>query len=321
MRSWIRTLAAAAAALLFTAGAHAQADRTLRILVGFPPGGSVDVSARLIAERMAADLKRPVVVDNKPGAGGRIAAELLKNSPLDGTTMMLSPIGVPVIAPLTFSKLAYDPAVDLAPVAPVATFEFALSVGATHPAKSLPELLAWFRANPQQANFGSPAAGSLPHFFGVLISRNANVDMVHVPFTGGAPLVNAMIGGQVASGIDAMVDHIEFHRAGRLRILAVSGTARHPLLPDVPTFGESGVPGVGGGGWFGMYAPGRTPPDQLQALNAALNRALQSPELKERFARLGLIATGGTPADLATIARRDTDVWAPVIKASGFRGD
>jgi len=314
---------AVAGAALFVAAmlAQAQVDKPVRLLVGFAPGGSADIAARLIAERLAAELKQNVVVENKPGAGGRIAATMLKDAAPDGSTLMLAPIVVPVLAPLVFSKLAYDPLADFAPVAHVANFQFGLSVNAGHPAKSVQDLVAWFKANAAQANFGSPAPGSLPHFFGVMISRGAGIDLVHVPFNGGGPLMNALVGNQVSSGIDTLVDQIEMHRGGKTRILATSGAARSPLLPDVPTFAEAGLKGVEGTSWFAVYAPAKTSAATVRQLNAAVNKALEAPEVKERFAKLGLEPTGGSAADLAAIMKRDTERWGPVVKASGFKGD
>lgn len=318
-RRQLASVALSACALFATSGAQAQS--TVRLLVGFAPGGSADIAARLISERMAAELKQPVVVENKPGAGGRIAAEQLKNAAPDGNTLMLTPIVVPVLAPLVFAKLPYDTNADFAPVAHVANFQFGLSVNASHPAKTVSELVGWFKAQPAKANFGSPAPGSLPHFFGVMLARGAGLDLVHVPFNGGGPLMNALVGNQVSSGIDTLVDQIEMHRGGKIRIMATSGATRSPLLPDVPTFAEAGLKGVEGTSWFAMYAPAKTPEATIRTLNASINRALASAELREKFAKLGLEPTGGTPADLAAVMKRDTDRWAPVVKASGFRAD
>ena len=321
MKTWIQWAAGFAASLALAAAAQAQADKPVRLLVGFPPGGSADIAARLLTERIGAELKQPVVVDNKPGAGGRIAAELLKNAAPDGTTLLLTPIVVPVLAPLVFSRLAYNPTTDFAPVGQVANFQFAISVNAAHPAKNVQDLVAWYKANPALANYGTPGAGSLPHFFGVMLANGAGIDLVHVPFNGGGPLMNALVGNQVSAAIDTMVDQIELMRSGKIRMLATSGATRSPLLPEVPTIVESGFKGVEGTSWFALYAPAKTPPATIQQLNAALNKALAAPELRERFIKLGLEPTGGSPAELAAIMQRDTERWAPVIKASGFRGD
>jgi tripartite-type tricarboxylate transporter receptor subunit TctC len=321
MQALIRNTLAAIAVLAIAAGAQAQVNTPVRILVGFAPGGSADVAARLIGERMAAELKQPVLIENRPGAGGRIAAEAMKNAPADGSTIMLAPVVVPVLAPLVYTKLAYNPATDFAPVAPVASFQFALSVAAAHPAKNVAELIAWLKANPKEANFGSPAPGSLPHFFGVMINSGAGLDMVHVPFNGGGPLMNALVGNQVSSAIDTLVDQVEMHRGGKTRVLATSGAQRSPLLADVPTFAEAGLKGVEGTGWFAVFAPAKVPAATVAQLNAAVNKALASPEVREKFAKLGLEITGGSAADLAALIKRDSDRWAPVVKASGFKGD
>ncbi len=316
-----RKLTLALSLALLSLASFAQVDKPVKLLVGFAPGASTDTAARLLAERMKDELKQPVTVDNKPGAAGRIAAEMLKNAPADGSTILITPIVVPVLAPLVFSKLTYDPVADFAPVAHVANFQFALSVNATHPARTLQELVAWFKANPTQANYGTPAPGSLPHFFGVMLARDAGLDLVHVPYNGGGPLMTALVGNQVSSGIDTLVDQIELQRSGKIRLLATSAAQRSPLLPDVPTFGEAGLKGVEGTAWFAVYAPARTPEATVRQLNAAINKALAVPELRERFGKLGLEPTGGTPADLTAAMKRDTERWAPVVKASGFRGD
>jgi tripartite-type tricarboxylate transporter receptor subunit TctC len=313
--------ALAAALWLCAVAASAQVDRPVKILVGFAAGGSADIAARLLAERMQPELKQPVVVDNKPGAAGRIAAELLKNAAPDGGTIMLTPIVVPVLAPLVFSKLSYDPVADFAPVARVADFQFGLSVNAANPIRSVSELITWSKFNASLANYGTPAPGSLPHFFGVQIAKATGIDYVHVPFNGGAPAINALIGNQVGFVIDNVVDGIEMHRAGKTRMLATSGAARSVLLPEVPTFAEAGLAGIEGVGWFAVYAPAKTPEPVVRQLNAAINKALAAPELRERFVRLGLEPTGGTPSDLAAVMQRDSERWAPVVKASGFRAD
>ena len=301
--------------------ARAQAERTLRILVGFPPGGSIDIVARLLAEKMKDELKANVLVENKPGAGGRVAADLLKAAPADGSTFMLAPVVVPVLAPLVFSKLNYNPATDFAPVGHVCNFNFALSVPASLPVKTVSEFVAWLKANPQKANFGSPAPGSLPHFFGEMLSREAQASMVHVPFAGGAALMTALMGGQVSAGIDVVLEALEAHRAGKVRMLAVSGEKRSGVLPEIPTFRESGFPNIVASGWFAMYAPARTPEASVTAVNRALNKALGHPEVLDRFGKLALDAGGGSPADLARLEQASTARWAPVVKATGFRAD
>jgi tripartite-type tricarboxylate transporter receptor subunit TctC len=311
-------MALAAAGCLPAAWAQ---DRTLRVLVGFPPGGSIDIVSRLLAEKMKDDLKANILIDNKPGAGGRLAADMLKSSPADGSVMMITPVVVPVLAPLVFSKLNYNPATDFTPVGHVCSFNFALAVPVSVPARTVPEFVAWLKANPSKANFGSPAAGSLPHFFGEMLSREAKADMVHVPFAGGAAMMTALMGGQVSAGIDVLLEALEAHRSGKVRIIAVSGEKRSAVVPEVPTFREQGFPNIVASGWFGMYAPARTPEAVITATNRALVKALTHPEVLERFGKLALEPGGGTAADLARLEQASTARWAPVVKATGFRAD
>jgi tripartite-type tricarboxylate transporter receptor subunit TctC len=316
-----RQFTALAAAASLMPLAHAQADKTLKVLVGFPPGGSIDIVSRVLAEKMKDDLKLNIVIENRAGAGGRVAADLLKASPADGSVVMITPIVVPVLAPLVFSKLNYNPATDFAPVGHVCNFNFALSVPASLPVKNVAEFVTWLKANPQKANFGSPAPGSLPHFFGEMLSRDAKADMVHVPFAGGSALMNALMGGQVSAGIDVLLEALEAHKSGKVRILAISGDKRSAVLPDVPTFKESGFPNIVASGWFAMYAPAKTPAASIEAINRALNKALTHPEVLDRFGKLALEAGGGSAADLTKLEQASTARWAPVVKATGFRAD
>ena len=319
-RTLIASLAAAAA--LATAGtASAQADRTLRILVGFPAGVSIDVVTRIISEKMKDELKRPVIVDNRGGAGGRLAADLLKAAAPDGNTVMVTPIVVPVLAPMVFSKLSYNPETDFTPVGRVCDFGFALAVPANSPIKNVKDYAAWLKANPQQANFGSPAAGSLPHFFGIMFGNAVGVDMVHVPFNGGAALQTAVLGGHAPAGIDVVMEWQQNAKAGKVQVLATSGAQRSKVMPEVPTFREQGYPDLVGHGWFAMYAPAKTPAAQVEEINRALNKALASPEVRERFAALGLEAGGGSAADLQKTMADDTRRWGPVVRKSGFKAD
>lgn len=321
IRRKVLTTLALASSLLAGTSAFAQADKTLRILVGFPAGVSIDVVTRILTEKMKDELKRTVIVDNRPGAGGRLAADLLKAAAPDGNTVMITPIVVPVLAPLVFNKLGYNPESDFAPVGKVCDFSFALAVPANAPVKTLKEYAAWLKTNPQQANFGSPAAGSLPHFFGVMIGSALNVDMVHVPFNGGAALQTAVIGGHAPAGIDVVMEWQQNAKAGKVTILATSGAQRSKVMPDVPTFKEQGFPDAVGQGWFAMYAPAKTPAAAIDEINKALNKALAHPEVRERFASLGLEPGGGTPADLQKTMQEDTKRWGPIVKKSGFKAD
>ena len=320
-RRTLITSLALATSLLAAVPASAQSDKTLRVIVGFPAGVSIDVVTRIVAEKMKDELKRPVIVDNRPGAGGRLAADLLKSAAPDGNTVMVTPIVVPVLAPMVFSKLSYNPETDFAPVGKVCDFSFALAVPANSPVKNLKDYAAWLKANPQQANFGSPAAGSLPHFFGVMIGTALKVDMVHVPFNGGAALQSAVLGGHAPAGIDVVMEWQQNAKAGKVTVLATSGAQRSKVMPDVPTFKEQGFPEAVGQGWFAMYAPAKTPTAAIDDINKALNKALATPEVRERFAGLGLDVGGGSAADLQKTMQDDAKRWAPVVRKSGFKAD
>jgi len=292
----------------------------VRIIVGFAPGGSSDLAARIIADKLKDALGVPVVVDNKAGAGGRIAAEALKNAAPDGNTLLLTPIVVPVLAPLLFKNLPYDANRDFAPVMHVANYQLALSAGSAPPAKSLAELTDWLKANPTKASFGSPAPGSLPHFFGLMVGKSIGIDIQHVAYKGGAPLHTDLIGGQIPIAIDALSDCIEQHRGGRLRIVATSGSNRSPLLPDVPTFKELGYP-IEGNGWTAIYAPANTPKPVIDRLNRALKDVLAQGEAKAKLTNLGFEITATSPEELAAIMRADTAKWGPIIQGSGFKAE
>lgn len=310
-----------AASMFAAMPSSAQSDKTLRVIVGFPAGVSIDVVTRILAEKLKDELKRPVIVDNRAGAGGRLAADLLKSAAPDGNTVMVTPIVVPVLAPMVFNKLSYHPETDFAPVGKICDFSFALAVPANSPVKNLKDYAAWLKANPMQANFGTPAAGSLPHFFGVMLGSALNVEMVHVPFNGGAALQAAVLGGHAPAGIDVVMEWQQNAKAGKVTVLATSGAQRSKVMPDVPTFKEQGFPDAVGQGWFAMYAPAKTPQTAIDEINKALNKVLTAPEVRERFATFGLEAASGTPADLQRTMLEDTKRWGPIVKKSGFKAD
>lgn len=304
-------------------GAHAQAKpkQPLRIIVPLPPGSTSDVVARLIGEGVTDDSGPPVVVDNRAGASGRIAVEALKASAPDGRTLLLAPIAVPVIIPLVFKDASYDPVKDLVPVAQVSTFEYALAVAPNHPARDLAGFVAWARANPKQANFGSAGAGSIPHFLGMMVGRGAGVELIHVGYKGAPQLEAELMGGQLAAGMSASSDFIPLHRARRLRILATSGARRSPLVPEVPTFRELGYPSLEIAGWHGVFAPARTPRPTIDQLSTSIGKALQAPALREKLAGLGIEPTGTTPEQLGGLIAADIVRWRAIVKATGFTAE
>ena len=315
-----RSILAPVLALATTVAAAQSADATARIVVGFPPGGSADTIARLLADKLKDELKRPVIVENRPGAGGRILAGALKTMPNDGSVVMFAPDALATTNPFVFKKPGYEVA-DLVPVSLVAEFPFALATGAESGPKTFADFQKLVRDNPKRADFGSPAAGSPLHFVGLMVGRAVSVEMLHVPFQGGAPLVTALIGGQPTVGVNTVTDMLEMHRGGKLRILAVTGTQRAPLLPDVPTFDELGFKQVIRRGFYGVYAPAGTPAAAVASWNAALRRVLQLPEVRTRLGALALVPRASTPEELVQMARDDAAIWEPVIKASGFSVD
>ena len=290
----------------------------IKIVVPYPAGGGSDVAARLVADKMKDSLGQPVIVENKPGAGGRIGTEYAKGQPADGATMLVVNPALFVVAPVVFSKLAYDPDADFAPVSLITTYQFCVSVPPGSAVKDVPGLIDWIKKNPNQANYGSPAAGSLPHFFGLMIGKAAGVEMVHSSYNGSGPLVTALIGNQIPIGVDAYDAQSAYH-PDRIRILATAGTARKK--PDIPTFKEQGYPDIEGTGWNGIVVPAKTPKPVIDKLSAAIVTAVRSPDVVEKIQGLGNDAVGTTPEEFAAVLKKDRERWVPVIKASGFKAE
>jgi len=303
--------------------AHAQATftRPIRILVPVAAGGTTDLSARLLADAIRESIGQPVVVENRPGATGRIAAEALKHAAPDGTTFLMAPLVVTVLAPLVFRELNYDPAKDFAPVAQVARYSFAFAVRPDHPARTVPEFVEWAKAHPREARFGTAGAGGVPHLVGVMVGRATGVDLLHVSYSSLAQVESDLLGGQTAAAISAFADFLALEGAGRLRIIATSGTQRSPRLPGVPTFAEQGFPAVVAVGWNAVYAPAGTPKRLIDQLSVAIAGALRTPALREKLMDLGLEPSGTTPEELAAIIAADTAHWAPIVRAAGFAAD
>jgi tripartite-type tricarboxylate transporter receptor subunit TctC len=315
-------LAAAAAAITGTAAAPALAQQSaaVKIIVGYPPGATSDTLARIVAEHMAGTLKQSVIVENKPGAGGRIGNELVKAAPADGLTLLMTPIATMGIFPHSYAgQLRYDPFKDFAPVAHLASFQVGLGVGPQVPAKTLAEYVAWVKSDPAKNGFyGSAAPGSIPHFFGVMFGRAAGVSMTHVPYKGTAAAMQALAAGEIAALSTVAADIRALVQSNRARLLAVAGDQRDPAFGDVPTFKELGYDLVAKP-WYAMFAPAGTPPAALARLSAAAMAAVADPALNKRLVDLGLEPTGYGADRLATILKTDHDRWGEVIRASGFK--
>jgi tripartite-type tricarboxylate transporter receptor subunit TctC len=321
--SFAAFVAALAIALAAAAPVLAQdrLDKPVKILVGFPAGGTADLIARVVADKLKDSVGQPVIVENRPGAIGRIAAEAVKNAPPDGSMIMVMPIGPMAVVPHVYSDITYDPVKDFTAVAQGATFQFAIAAGPASGAKTWGEFAAWVKANPGKAAYATSGAGSLPHFFGVLLSRELGVAMVHVPYKGSAAYINDLLSGLVPAAVDAIADLTELHRAGRIRVLASSGAVRSTALPEVPTFNELGLKGVEASGWFGFFAPAKTPKSIVDALNQGINKALTSPDVAEKLSKLGMDPAPTTPEEFARIVASDYAKWGPIVKASGFKPD
>ena len=317
-RVLIASIAAFAAAFA-VAPALAQEKPPLRILVGFPPGGSADTLARIIADALRDDFN-PITVENRPGAGGRIALQAVKAAKADGQTVIILPSGPMVLFPHVYRKLEYDPVKDFTPVSLIAHFQFGVVSGPASNVKSVAEMLAKAKADPKSATYGSPGLGTLPHFMGVMLEQSTGVAMTHVPFQGGGPANNALLGGHIGYKFDVVSETAELHRANKVRIIAVTGASRDPQVPEVPTLKESGV-NMEATAWFGMYAPAGVPPHALARLEQAMSAAVKKPAMQEKLRGLGYLPVGSGSAELAAAQRADLARWEKPIKATGVQLD
>ena len=314
-----RQFAALAAAAVTAPQVLAQ-DRTTKIVVGFPPGGSVDVIARLLAEKLRVSLNQNVIVDNKPGAGGRVALNEVKRAAPDGQTLILSPSGALVIQPWLYSNLGYDPIKDFTTISRVTTFDFAITAGPAAPAGDLKAVLAWMKANPTKANYATSGAGTVPHFAGLLLGQATGVPLTHVAYKGGAPAAQDLIGGQIPLMVDTASETLEHHKAGKVRILAVTGEQRSKALPDVPTLKELGI-NMTADAFFGLYGPAGMAPDVVARIDRAVADALRAPEVQEKIYGFGLVPSHSSAAELASTQAAHLKRWEQPIKASGFKAE
>lgn len=311
--------AAAAATLGLPAIARAQ-GRTLRILVGFPPGGGTDAIARLLGEALKAELGATVVVENRAGAGGQLAAQALKAAAPDGNTVFISHDHTISILPLVSKTPGFDPAKDFVPVGGFASFVNAFAVSPGTPAKTMDEYVAWVRGSGGgKGTVGVPAPASTPEFLVKVLGGRYQLDLVPVPYRGSAPMMGDMLGNQIAAGVGSVPDFIENHRAGRLRVLAVLGRGRQAALPDVPSFGEMGLTGFDDLPYYGFWAPAGTPAAAVDGFAQALARAANRPEVRERLGQLGLAVDVMSPPQLAAREQAYTRNWAEIIRRSGFQ--
>ena len=318
MNQAIRRLLILALASLALPARAQPLEGTLHIVSGFAPGGSTDRVARIVADKLQAKLGVPVIVENKPGAGGRLAAQQVKAAPAGQNVLMLANPAVMTVAPLVFKDGGYDPERDFVPVSHVNNYEFAVAVGAAIPVRELSHLLAWLRANPGKANFGVPATGSLPHFFALMMGEKARVDAQVIGYRGSAPLLNDLLGGQVAVAVDTLDTALPQHEAGKIRILAISSAKRSPLAPGIPTFKEAGLDLIATG-WNTFFAPATMPKARVELLAKAIHEVMQDPDTQRRFTDQKMTPVVSTQSQTQAMLKAFRAQWAPVVQKSGYQ--
>jgi len=315
-RAFLVSLLAVAAA----SGAWAQGGRTIRIIVGFPAGGGTDAIARTLGDKLKDELGATVIVENKPGAGGQLAAQALKAAPADGSTVFISHDHTISILPLVTKNPGFDPGHDFTPVAGFASFVNGLALSGGTPAKGLKDYVDWVRTNGQgKGVVGVPAPASTPEFLVKVLGEKFKLDLVPAPYRGSAPMIGDMLGNQIAAGVGSVPDFIENHRNGRIRVVAVGGTKRQATLPDVPTLAELGVTGFEELPYYGFFAPAGTPKAAVDQFSQALQKVLAQPDVRERLASLGLAVEFMTSQQLAARERSYAKSWAEIIRKSGFQ--
>ncbi|MBI2771358.1 MAG: twin-arginine translocation pathway signal protein [Burkholderiales bacterium] len=319
-REFIQQTAALAGLGLPLAGlAQGATPELAKILCGFPPGGTSDAMSRRIADKLRGNYATNVVVDNKPGAGGQIAISLLKDSPADGTTMLLTPSSMLSIYPYVYKTLPYKPLEDVQPVSLACYFNHAFGVGPAVPesVKNMKDFLAWAKANPDKANYGSPGAGSMPHLIVSLINKLTGQDLKHIPYRGSAPGIQDLLGGQISGMSSPVGDYLPYIKSGKLRILAISGINRSPFVPDVPTYRQQGLP-VTVREWYGVFLPGKANAQAVRRAAAYLQPALAQQDLITSMAQVGMEVQSSTPQALGDLLRSDAEDWRRLIKQIGF---
>jgi tripartite-type tricarboxylate transporter receptor subunit TctC len=309
------------ASSLGAAQAQPYPSKPIRFVVPYPAGGPLDTVARLLGQKVSESTREPVIVDNKPGAGGNIGADAVAKAAPDGYTILMGAVATHAINPYLYASMPYDAARDFIPVTQIASTPNVLVVNPSVPASTVPEFIAYAKANPGKLNFGSGSTGSAGHLAGELFKTMAGVDMTHVPYKGAAPAMNDLIGGQIQLMFDNLASSLAQVRAGRIKALAVTTAKRSALAPQLPTIAESGLPGFDINTWFGLFVPAGTPRGVVERLHAEFTRALAAPDIREKMLNLGAEPVGSTPGQFAAYVRAEADKYARVVKASGARAD
>jgi tripartite-type tricarboxylate transporter receptor subunit TctC len=319
----VRIVAAAAAAALAQAafGQTAFPSRTITMVVGFAPGGGTDSVARVVAKKMGDSIGQTVVVENKAAAGGTVATHQVARSAPDGYTILLGSVGSIAVWPHLNPKLPYDPLRDLAPITMAVEFPNVIVVNSALPAKTLAEFVQAAKASPGTIGYGSSGVGGIGHLAGALLALTAGIDIVHVPYKGGGPAMQDLLGGQIPAMVATPVTALPHVKTGKLRALATTGASRPPLMPDVPTVAESGYPNYEATNWYAYYAPAGTPKDVLARLHKELVDALNAPDVRESLDRQGVEAKPGTPEELTKYMERELATWGRVVKAAKIQAN
>ena len=294
---------------------------TLKLLLGYPPGGSSDLVVRQLADKLAGVYARSTLVDNRPGAAGRIAIDALKGATPDGRTLLLTPASTVTVYKDIYRNLSYDPFTDLLPVSLVSTFVHGIAVGPMVPAdvKTLAQFGAWAKANPDKASCGNPGEGSLPHFLTLVMAKALGAPIQPVPYRGGVPALNDMMANQLASLMLPDGTFLPYVRDGKVRVIATSGEKASPFFPDVPSFAEQGIKELVVTEWYGVFAPPGTPPAIVDRAAQAIARVVAMKELADAFAKVGVVPKANTPAQLAALIRSEADTWGPIIRSTGYK--
>jgi tripartite-type tricarboxylate transporter receptor subunit TctC len=311
---------AAASLLAITGRAFAQTGPLTKIIFPFAAGGGGDALCRLLAQHIAPLLDRNMIVENRTGGDGLIGIKAVKGANPDGTTILVTTGPTMYLLPMVETTPSFDAAKDFVPVSQLVRFEFCVFVGKAVPAevKDFKQFVAWLKANPDNATFGVPSNGTIPHFTGSRLEQVLGIPMTRVPYRGGAPIVKDLIGGHLPFAVITLSDAVASHRAGTVRVLAVSSEKRSPFLPEVPTLKENGID-LGADAWDGMWLPARSSPDFAQRLSAAVATVLGKPEVKDKLLAIGLIPVGSTPEALTQELAANTAFWQPIVQATGYK--
>ncbi len=322
MMMFCRALFSASLLAIGMANAALAQPSQITVWSGFPPGGLGDQVARPLIEKLKGRVPGTMLIDSKPGAGGRIAAGFVKRAAPDGANLLGAPSSPITIYPHVYgTKLGYDPLVDFVPITPLAAYTFSMTVGPMVPAdvKTVADFVAWAKANPDKANYGIPAAGSVPHFIGMSFERGAGVALKSIPYKGGAPLLQDLLGGQIPVAFNVISEVLVHIKSGKLRSIAVASPQRWAAVPDVPTLMELGYKDIAAVEFLGWYAPVKIAPEFVRQLNAAVQEALATPEMQDVFTRTGLIPLRESPEAFAARVKAEIERWGPIVKASGFK--